>query len=102
MPLNLTRENIIIREYLLRRIFGMLNEKNKLTSDFIRYDSLYEQLQLEAPTEATLRARKRNIRNKVKTLLEAWTNTELIQGFEEIKEGTTIKGVRIYLVRRLK
>lgn len=83
--LSATQENIIIVNYLLDRIMGMLNPKNRL-QNVIRYNSLYEHLSLEAPTQATLETKRRRIRQTVHTVLDTWIKTGLISSYEDLDE----------------
>ena len=94
-PLNNTPENIELKAYLLRRILGILNAKNRM-SDVIRYDTLYEYLRISAATKDSLKHKRKQIRDKVKILLELWKNTRLIKNYSEEKEGRIFAKVIIY------
>ena len=94
-PLNNTPENIELKAYLLRRILSILNAKNRMR-DAIRYDTLYEYLRISAATKDSLKHKRKQIRDKVKILLELWKNTRLIKGYSEEKEGRIFAKVIIY------
>lgn len=83
--LSATQENIIIVNFLLDRIYAMFNKNNSL-KNIIRYDSLYELLKLEAPTEGALRVKKKDIRNKVHKALDAWVKANLIGGYQDLDD----------------
>lgn len=96
VPLSSTREHTIIKNYLLAQILIMKNPKSK-RNNVIRYDTVYKNLELDAPTEETLRAKKRDVRGKVHVILEHWKKEGLIKGYsEDIKEGKEIAKVEIY------
>ena len=97
VPLNQTRENTIIKNYLLAQILIMKNPKSK-RNNVIRYDTVYKNLELEAPNETSMRDKKRDVRGKVHVILEHWKKEGFIKGYsEDIKEGKEIVKVEIYL-----
>ncbi len=94
-PLMNTPENIELKAYLLRRILSMSHKKNRMT-DIIRYDTIYEYLQVTASTKDSLKHKCKQIRDKVKMLLEFWKKAELIDNYKEEKEGKSFAKVVIY------
>ena len=96
VDLSMTPENVVIRDYLLEQITSMQSKKSKLLN-VIRYDTLYEYLGVDAPTEETLRAKKRDIRTKVRTILNTWVRKGFIARYEEERERSTVAKVRIIL-----
>ena len=94
-PLANTPENIELKTYLLRRILSMVNSKNNM-SDAIRYDTIYEYLKVKAATNDSLKHKRKQVRDKIKILLNFWKNAKLIKGYEEEKEGKVFVKVLIY------
>ena len=96
---SMTPENVVIRDYLLEMVTTFKSKKSKLLN-VIRYDTLYEYLELTAPTEETLRAKKRDVRAKVRTILNTWTKAGFIEGYEEEFENRTAAKVRIFVAEK--
>ena len=100
--LRTTPANLILTHYLLDRILILKNEakrkKDKSTvNHVIAYETLYAYLQVNAPTEATLRSKKRFIRDTVKKILDGWRKNGLILDYNEVIKGTEITGLYIDL-----
>ena len=91
-PVNNTTENIELKFYLLRLISSMKNSKSKI-KHIIRYDTLYEYLQIETSDKF----KKKDIRDRVKKILSFWVKQGFILGFEEEWEGRNIAKVKISL-----
>ena len=72
------------------------SKKSKLLN-VIRYDTLYEYLGITAPNNTALRDKKRDIRSKVRTILNTWTRVGFIKGYEEQGERNAIAKVQILL-----
>ena len=83
-PVNNTTENIELKFHLLRLISSMKNPKSKL-KPVIRYDTLYEYLQVDE-NDNDVRHKKKEIRDRVKKILSYWVEQGFILGFEEEKE----------------
>ena len=94
--ISMTPENVAIRDYLLERVTTFKSKKSKLLN-VIRYDTLYEYLELTAPNENALRQRKYDIRSKVRTILNAWATAGFIEGYEEETESRTAAKVRVFV-----
>ena len=92
--LSMTPENIVIRDYLLEQILTIQNPKAN-RSNTILYDTMYDYLGIDARNEATLRAKKRDIRDKVKSIIDAWVKENFIKGYDEVLEGRKIVGLYI-------
>ena len=92
-PINKNEETIILQGYLYRRILAMQHGQNKS----IVYDTVYKQLEIEAPSQSALRKKKADIRNKVKTLLDYWKQEKFIAGYVENKRGKEMYSVTIRL-----
>lgn len=86
-----TDENIIIRKYLLRRIF-MAKGKSK-TSRRVRYEGVYERVGISNPNK---KQRKR-LNDSVIACLEACKAEKVIKGFTEYFEGRMRAGVDLDL-----
>ena len=101
LPFSATEENIKIRNYLLQQISHM--KHNKKFSHVITYAKLYEYLQVEAPTAASLETKYRRIRDKVCKILDVWKKPYkgkcFIYDYEQQKEGSRFSGVCITLTK---
>ena len=64
---------------------AILNPNSRIRNTIL-YETLYQLAGIDAPTEATLRAKKRDLRDKVRKILDVWTNEGLIYGYEELDE----------------
>ncbi|MBR1438747.1 MAG: hypothetical protein IJ587_09450 [Synergistaceae bacterium] len=93
-PVNNTTENIELKFYLLRLISSMKNSKSKL-KPVIRYDSLYEYLGIDENNTSDILHKKKDIRDRVKKILNFWVEQGFIRSFEEEKEGKNIAKVKI-------
>lgn len=95
VPLSNTKETIELKGYLLRRIANMKNIKSKL-GNVIRYESIFEYLQIYVETEGdSLKLKKARIRQDVRKILEFWKQEGHIKDFKEIKEGREITKIEI-------
>lgn len=93
-PLVNTPENIELKSYLLRRILSMANEKNRM-NNIIRYDSIYQYMQVKSATPSALKMKHKQIRDKVKRLLDFWKTMNLFSDYKEIKEGRIFAKIEI-------
>ena len=89
-------ENIELKNYLLHRLEIDDSSKTRV----IRYDAIYNLLNVTADNPGTLRAKKRDIRQNVKKCLDYWISTGKILGYEEIKEGKEIAKIEIKIGRQ--
>ena len=85
-PLLNSAENIALKCYLIKRILSLSNEKNNM-SGVIRYDTLYQYLNIQASNQDRLNHKHKQIREKVKTLLNFWKEKKFIKDYKEEKEG---------------
>ena len=90
----MTQDNVVIRDYLLEQILTMQNDKSK-RNNVILYETIYEYLGIKAPNKDALRKKHSDIRKKVQSILNAWIRKDFITGFNEILEGSKIKGLHI-------
>ena len=94
-----TPENVVIRDYLLERVTTFKSKKSKLLN-VIRYDTLYDYLELTAPNDTALRDKKRDVRTKVHTILNAWETAGFIEGYEEEFENRVVAKVRVFVAEK--
>ncbi len=80
-PVNKTEENIVLDGYLRRRILSMKGS-SKL-SPTIKYDTLYKQLEITAPSDGALRKKKLKVRKTVKKLFDFYKKEGFILGYVE-------------------
>lgn len=90
-PLNNNTTTIPLKTYLLARIEAMKNQNNKIFRDIILFESIYAEL---GDSESD-KKRKKRIRDYTEIVLTHFVNMNYITQYEIIKEGRTIKGVRI-------
>ena len=95
MPINNTTENIILKDYLLRRLLGMQNDKSKL-SNVLRYATIYDYLGIKKDSSLQeYEKKKKRVRDTVKMILSDWKDKNKISGFTEQTEGRKI--VKVYI-----
>lgn len=92
---NMTTENIIIREYLLDRLSGM----NRKMSNTVKYEHFYATIDeqtsnTESKTVSKTKVERKRQRDILKKFLTEWKG-KLIQDFEEIRQGKTLYAVKI-------
>lgn len=92
--LNLTQENITLTHYLLEQILIMQNEKSN-RNNTILYDTVYEYLGVDAPNAETTKTNRKRIRERIRTILDAWTESGFIENYGEFLEGRKILGVHV-------
>lgn len=93
-------ENIELKNYLLHRLQIMLH--NDKLSRIIRYDEIFDLLNVTADNPTTLRSKKRHVRQNVKKCLDYWIEAgkltrdkKKFTGYKEIKEAGEIAKVEI-------
>lgn len=92
-PLNNNATTIPLKNYILGRIEGMNNPHNRLVSDKILFQSIFEELGEPEPTKL----RRKRIRDYTETFLNYLTQEQYIDGYEMTRNGRTIDGVVIRL-----
>lgn len=92
--LNLTQENITLTHYLLEQILIMQNEKSN-RNNTILYDTVYEYLGVDAPNAETTKTNRKRIRERIRTILDAWTEAGFIENYGEFLEGRKFLGVHV-------
>ena len=97
-PIQNSPENIALKGYLLRRIMIISNSKYKKNNmnNVIRYDTIYQYLKVQASTKDLLNHKRKQIRDKVKKLLDFWKKEKLIKNYKEEKEGRVIAKIIIF------
>lgn len=84
-----TNENIVMREYLLRRIEVI--KKGKSQNNKIAYDTLFKDIGEEAANSDRIKT----VRGYIKKMLGYYVDKKYIIGFEEYKNGRTFAGIKI-------
>lgn len=82
---NNTREAIELKTLLVHRIIDMYNPNNKL-GNIIRYDTIFEHLQIGNEKDNTTLTKKKRIRQLVRTILDDWKKRDIIKDYEELNE----------------
>ena len=93
-PISKTEETATLQGYLLRRIMTIKNPNNRQSPNIV-YDTIYKQLEIEAPTDGALRKKKADVRKKIKTILDYWKKEKFIKDYSENKKGQEIYSVTI-------
>lgn len=88
--INMTFENIILRNYLIEQIEIM---KSNHRSCIMKYETIFKVLDKQ---EAT-RDDKKRIRQRIKIFLDNWVDLAYIKGYKEESKGRLIYSVRIEL-----
>lgn len=84
-----TEEIIPIKEYLIRRIEIMKNDKSM--SNKILYETIFDEVGIEHPNKK----KSFDIRTGIKAILNLWRSKKYIKDFREYKSGNIIKGFEI-------
>lgn len=92
--LNKTEEVIIIQSFLSRRILAMKGPKSKMNHN-IPYDSIFDRLDIQAPTAGAIRKKKSLVRKSVKNILDYWKKAGFINDYTENKKGNSYLSVTI-------
>ncbi len=95
-PLANTHENIVLKFYVLKRILSISNDKNNM-HDVIRYSTVYEYLNIQASNKDLLNHKRKQIRDKIRKLLNYWKGEKLVKDYKEEKEGRTFAKVIIFV-----
>jgi CTP:phosphocholine cytidylyltransferase-like protein len=87
---------IVIRGYLLRKIEWIRNEKSR-RSDNIMYHDIYEELGITRNfyNDGMYKKKTHAVRTHVKSILDEWQEQGYVKSYEQYKEKTIIKGVKI-------
>ena len=86
-------EWIVLKTYLLQQVQIMTRNKNY--SRTICFETLHELLDVQAPSEAALRMKKKQIRDNVIKCLDFWTAQKLIRGYKLNKHGKSYVSVTL-------
>lgn len=90
--ISMTEETLILRGYLLRRISAI---KKGAISNTILLDTIFDDLNITAPTDAARRKKKVDIRKKIHVLLNGFINNGFITKYTETKNGKEIRSITI-------
>lgn len=93
-PISKTEETATLQGYLLRRIMTIKNPNNRQSPNIV-YDTIYKQLEIEAPTDGALRKKKADVRKKIKTILDYWKKEKFIKDYSENKKGQEMYSITI-------
>ena len=86
-------ECIVLKTYLLQQIEIMRHKKEYNRT--ICFDTLYELLSVDAPSDAALRMKKKQVRDHIIKCLDYWTAKKHIQGYEINRIGKAIVSVTL-------
>lgn len=97
IPVNSTKTNIVLRDFLLKRIGAMKNPKATM-GDKIAFTEIYD-LCNQTPGATLSKAETKRIRDTTFKMLDGWIATDgrkgLIKGYTVYNKGNTIAGVTI-------
>lgn len=91
-PVNKNEETITLQGYLLRHINGT---KGGMLSPKILYETIYEQLDIQASSDGALRKKKLKVRNTVKKILDYLKTKDFIKNYTENSDGQEVTGITI-------
>lgn len=91
LNINNTDESIVIKNYLLRRIELMMNPRNNIKSNIIKFDTIVTECGLEGNRTQIKRYRDRFIF----PILDSLKAKQYIKGYTVIKEGRRLDGIAI-------
>lgn len=94
-PINKTEEIIMLQGYLYRRILSMKSSSN--LSKTIVYDTVYNQIEIEAVSDGALRKKKAKVRDHIKKILDYWKQEDFIAGYAENTKGKIIYSVTVLI-----
>lgn len=80
---SLTKDNILLTDYLMRRIIRMQSPVPEKGKYIILYESVFEYLGIEGKDNTSL-IKKKRIRETVRKILKAWKKKGFIQDFQEL------------------
>lgn len=86
--MRLTRDNIILRNYLIEQIETM---RIGAIGRLMKFETIYKVLGIQE----TSRQNKNKVRETVKAFLDNWVDLAFIKGYSLVVEGRVIKGVSI-------
>lgn len=92
-PINKNEEIITLQGYLYRRILSM--KGSSTMSKTIVYETVYNQIGVEASSDGALRKKKNKVRGYIKTILDFWKQEGFILGYSENKRKTELYSVTI-------
>ena len=92
-PINKTEEIITLQGYLYRRILSM--KGSSTLSKTIVYETVYNQIGVEASSDGALRKKKSKVRDQIKSIFDFWKQEGFILGYCENKRKTEIYSVTI-------
>ena len=99
-PLLNTPENIKLRNYFSRIIEALKNPNNHFNNPDVLYKTLEEYLQITAPNKNALHAKRRQLREKVKKLLDYWVDKKYIISYQEIKKGSVPYKIQLHVAKK--
>lgn len=80
-PVKKTEENIILQDYLFRRVSAMKHSP-KLSRNIL-YTTVYDNIQVTAASIGALRKKRYNIRENIKSILDYWKEQGFIKAYKE-------------------
>jgi hypothetical protein len=98
-PISNNTESIVLKSYLARRVEIMRNPNSKIKR-VIRYDTLYSTVCPNGdlgPTSTAIKLKKKQIRDKVKKVLDSFIKIKFIKKYGETKKGHEIYSIEITL-----
>lgn len=89
-PVNKTPEILVLQNLLLDRITAIPK-----ISNHIKYESIWDALNIQAKTESALRKKKTILRGHIHKMLQYWNDTGFISGWKEETKGKAVYGIII-------
>lgn len=90
-PVNKTTDIILLQSAILDHIHAIPKE-----SRYIIYDNLFSSCgTLDGLTEEQARRKKSTLRKHIHKMLDYWTKNGIIPGWEETRQGHTVRGIKV-------
>lgn len=93
LPVNNTKANIVLRDYLLKMI-GAMKNPNATIGNKISFASIYE-VAGTATDSPTFKTEAKRVRETTFKMLDEWKKLNHIKGYVTYKKGNAIAGVQI-------
>lgn len=99
VPISLTQENIILTDYLFRRIIDMQAPETWKGKYIILYETIFDYLKIKDENPNTFKVTKKRIREDVRAILNEWVKKGFIKNFEELGEDDKPPKTRAPIVK---
>ena len=85
-----SKDTSVLKEYLVLRIEGMKNKKNKIKQNDILYDTMFSYISFDDVKGKAIFNKKKRLKGQVEKMLQELVDIEYIKGFEMQKDRIKI------------